>query len=100
MKTPDEVTAQIAPGQVSATEGLEVVTHCGLWLVTSGSFDADAVSHQTDDVEGAGRAAARRRRGRRSSQLDGIMYTEVLELDQLTFRHPVLDTSELLLSMK
>lgn len=91
---------------MGVTVGLEVMTHCSLPCLTAGPLDADAVSNQTDDMEVA-RLVYRWRRGRagrRSSQLNGIIYTEVLQLNQLTFRHPVLDgdtdmSGERLLSM-
>lgn len=74
---------------MGATIGLEVVTNHGVskpWRL-----DADAVPNQAHHVEVA-RLTRVYRRGPtrcRRSQLDVIIHAEVLELDQLTFRHPV-----------
>lgn len=92
---------------MGVTVGLEVMTHCSLPCLAPGRLDADAVSDQTDDMEVARLTWVYRRRGRagrRSSQLNGIIYTEVLQLNQLTFRHPLRDadtdmSGEHLLSM-
>lgn len=73
---------------MSVSIGSEVMTQAARRL------DADAVSHQTHHVEGAGRGGGggvgRWRGGawRGGSQLDGVVHTEVLQLDQLAFRHP------------
>lgn len=95
IKTPEEFSTQVTPGEMSMTVGLEVMAHSRLSCLTAGRLDDDAVSNQTNDSEGAGLTCDRRRRsgaGCRSSQLDGIIQTEVLQLDQLTLRHPVLYT--------
>lgn len=78
---------------MSVTIGLEIMTHCCLSSVALRRLNADTVSDQTDDVEGArmtwvhGHGST----GHRRSQLDRIIYTEVLKLNQLTFRHPVIN---------
>lgn len=74
---------------MGATVGPEVVTNHG--ASKPRRLDADAVPNQAHHVEVARltqvyrRGPARCRRG----QLDVIIHAEVLELDQLTFRHPV-----------
>lgn len=88
---PDEFSTQVTPGEMGLTVGLEVVTQVIL-PVTRRRLNADAVSDQSDHVEAAGLAGAPGRRGRAGrggSQLDGVIHSEVLQLDQLTFRHPV-----------
>lgn len=103
IKTPDKFSTQVTPGEMSMAVGLEVMTQDRFYCVTSGCFDADAVSNQTNNMEGAGLTWVYRRRGCagcRGSQLNRIVYTEVLQLNQFTFRHRVLDRSGCLLSIK
>lgn len=78
------------------TVGLEIMAHSSLSCAMAGCLDADVVSNQTDDAVVAGPTLVSGRRGYvdgRSGQLDGIIYAEVLQLDQLTFRHPDFDTA-------
>lgn len=92
---------------MSVAIGSEVMTHSSLSGPTVRFLDADAASNQTNDMEGAGHTRIHRwwgGAGRGSSQLNGIIHTEVLQLNQLAFRHPGFDTdtdmsSQNLLSM-
>lgn len=93
IKAPDELSTQVTPGEVGVTVGLELVTRRGVSSLETRSLDGDAVSDQTHHMEEAwvvGRGR-RRRTGHGRSQLDGITHTEVLQLDQFTFRHPDLE---------
>lgn len=90
VKTPDEVSTQVAPCQLGVTVGLEVMTDHRVLCVGLRRLNADAVADQTDGVEVAGLTAWRCRSGRRCSQLNGIIYAQVLQLNQLTLGHPVL----------
>lgn len=82
---------------MSVTVGLEVMTH-GSLSVAQRRLDADAVSNQTDHMAVAGLTRLHRLHrlrvgaGRGSGQLNGVIYTEVLQLYQLTFRHPDVDS--------
>lgn len=89
VKAPDELSTQVAPCEMGVTVGLEVVTHCSVSCVTM--LDAHAISNQTHNVARATRMyGCRGSAGHRCSQLNWIINTEVLQLDQLTFGHPVL----------
>lgn len=89
-KTPDEFSTEVTPREMGATAGLEVVTTRGVSGVKARRLDSDAVPDQTHHLEGA-RLTRVCRRGLLWSigQLDGVVHAEVLELDQLPFRHPV-----------
>ena len=89
IKTPDEVSAQVTPGEMGVTVRLEVVTHSGLSSVAAMRLEAHTVPNQTDSTVVA-LAWVHGRRGDvdgRGSQLDGVIHAEVLQLNQLTFRH-------------
>lgn len=77
---------------MGATVGLEVVTNHGVSGVKARCLDADAVPNQTHHVEAARLTRVYRRGPRRCrrSQLDVVVHAEVLELDQLTFRHSLI----------
>lgn len=77
---------------MGATVGLEVVTNHGVSSVKPRRLDADTVPNQTHHMEVAWLTRVYRRgpTWSRCSQLDGVIHAEVLELDQLTFRHPVI----------
>lgn len=89
IKTPDEFSTQVTPGEMCVTVGMEVVTHSSLSGVTSRGLERYAVPNQTDGaVVTLGRVYGRCDDvDGRGSQLDGIIDAEVLQLNQLTFRH-------------
>lgn len=93
VKTPDEFSTKVTPREVGVTVGLEFVTIPGIPGVALRRLDADAVPNQTHYLEVAWVTRVCRRGPTWSgcSQLDGVVHAEVLELDQLTFRHPVVD---------
>lgn len=92
VKSPDELSTQVTPGELGLTVGLEVVTNLGVSSAAPRRLDADAVPNQTHHMEVAWLTRVWRRPMReRCGQLDGVVHAEVLELDQLTFRHPVVD---------
>lgn len=93
VKTPDEFSTKVAPCEVGVIVGLEVVTIPGITGVAPRCLDTDAVSNQTHYLKVAWLTWVYRwgPTGSRCSQLDGVVHAEVLELDQLTFRHPVVD---------
>lgn len=90
VKTPDEVSTQVTPRQLGVTDGLEVMTCHRVLRVGLRWLNADVVADQTDGVEVAGLTAGRCSSGRRCSQLNGIIYAQVLQLNLLTLGHPVL----------
>lgn len=68
------------------------MTNLGVCSVAPWRLDADAVPNQTYHMEVAWLTRVWRGPARgRCGQLDGVVHAEVLELDQLTFRHPVID---------
>lgn len=87
VKTPDEVTTQVAPRQLGVTAGSEVVTRRPFMCTRPRRLDGDLVTDQTDGVEVGGGSGGR---SRRCSELDGIIHAEVLQLNQLTLGHPAL----------
>lgn len=90
VETPDELSTQVAPRQLGLTSGLEVMTRHRVLCVVLRRLDADVVADQTDGAKVTGLSGGRRRSGRRCSQLDGIIYAQVLQLYQLTLGHPLL----------
>lgn len=90
VKTPDEVSTQVTPCQLGVAVGLEVMACHRVSCVGPGRLNADVVADQTDSVEVAGVTVGRCRSGRRCSQLNGVIYAQVLQLNQLTLGHPVL----------
>lgn len=93
VKTPDEFSTKVAPREVGVIVGLEVVTVPGILGVALRRLDADAVPNQTHYLKVAWLTLVYRwgPTWSRCGQLDGVVNAEVLELDQLTFRHPVVD---------
>lgn len=86
-KPPDEFSTQVTPGEVCVVVGLEVVPCGPLPWVTDGHLNADSVSNQTDGVVVAGLDGGCGGRGG-GCQLDGVINAEVLQLNELTVRHP------------